>query len=310
MLIANPLFDTAFKQLVRDLEIAKTLIETLLEVEVTDIAVTESEHNKPMEPGDIRPRFLRVDYCAQIKDKHGETRKILIEMQKGSGAENIKRFREYLAIAGYLPKADEKSPVPVVTVYFLGFKLNNVETPCLKVARQYVDMLNNAVLETKEKFVELLTHDSYIIQAPRIDMTGEPRTRLESILSIFEQKNFVDYKKDAINYKYTINDSAVKRMLDVLHYVGTDPDERKILDEEAYWERYDDSTAGELVRKDEELAEKDRKLDEKDRVIDEKDRVIDELKRKLALKLKQDGTPIPEITEITGLDETEIERLE
>jgi hypothetical protein len=330
VIIANPLFDTAFKQLARDPEIAKAMIETLLETEVVDIALSESEHNKPMADDDKRPRFLRVDYCALIKSKDGATQKILIEMQKGSGVENIKRFREYLAIAGYLPRTDEENPIPIVTVYFLGFKLKYVDTPCLKVARQYIDMLNNTVLETKEKFVELLTHDSYIIQAPRINIDGEPRTRLEKLLSLFEQKNFADYKKDAINYKYRIDDNAVKKMADVLHYIGTDPDERKILDEEAYWERYDDSTVGELLRKDDELAEKDRELAEAKRREAEANRREaeanrreaeakqretearlreEELRCNFAEKLKIDGTPVSEIAKLTGLGEDKIEKL-
>ncbi|MDR2693232.1 MAG: hypothetical protein LBB74_03345 [Chitinispirillales bacterium] len=285
MIIANPLFDTAFKQLARDPEIAKAMIGTLLETEVVEIQLSESEHNKPMgDSADLRPKFLRVDYRAVVKDRAGATQKILIEMQKGSGAENIMRFREYLAIAGYLPKADEKSPIPIVTVYFLGFKLKYVDTPCLKVARQYVDMLNNRVLDTKERFVELLTHDSFIIQAPRININGEPRTRLEKILSVFEQKNFADYREDTIDYRYPLDDSAVKRMADVLHYIGTDPRERKLLDEEAYWERHDDLTTGELIRAQDALAEKEREL----AVAKRRE---NELKRKFAAELKSCRNP-------------------
>ena len=121
MIIANALFDTSFKQLVSDPEIATAMIETLLETKVVDIVLTPTEHNKPMNDDDKRPRFMRVDYSATIRNKDGEEQKILIEMQKGRGAENILRFREYLAVAGYMPKKDEKNPIPVITVYFLGY---------------------------------------------------------------------------------------------------------------------------------------------------------------------------------------------
>jgi predicted transposase/invertase (TIGR01784 family) len=302
MIIANALFDTAFKQLVSDPEIATAMIETLLETKVVDIALKPTEHNKPMDDDDKRPRFMRIDYSATIRNKDGEEQKILIEMQKGSGSENILRFREYLAVAGYMPKKDEKNPIPVITVYFLGFKLQHVDTPCLKVARQYIDMLNNTVLETKEKFVELLTHDSYIIQAQRININKEPRTRLENILSVFEQKNFVGDKDETIDYTYPINDNVVKKMTDVLHYIGTDPKERKVLEEEAYWQRHEYHTAGALLRKDEELAEKDREL------ADAKQQA-ENAKRKIVLNLHKKGHSTADIAEIAEISEQDVTKI-
>jgi len=309
MIIANPLFDTVFKQIVRDTEIAKAVIGTLLETEVVDVFLTESELNKPMTADDKRPKFMRVDYCAVIRNKNGTTQKILIEMQKATGAENILRFREYLANAGYMPKTDEVAPIPVVTVYFLGFTLNQVETPCLKVARQYIDMLNNTVLETKEKFVELLTHDSYIIQAPRININNKPNTRLEEILSLFELKNFADDKKTTKNYKYPVTDNAVQKMIDKLHYIGTDPDERKKLDEEAYWNRYEYHTAGALLRKDEELAEKDRELAEAKQKAAEAEQKAAEAQKKIVLNMQKKGFSNAAIADATELSENDVNEI-
>ncbi len=330
MILANPLFDSAFKQIARDPEIAKAMIETLLETEVTNIVLSESEHNMPLDDDDKRPRFMRVDYCATIRDKNGTERKILIEMQKGTGAENILRFRQYLAIAGYLPKPSEENPLPVVTVYFLGFKLQQVETPCLKVARQYVDMLNNTVLETKEKFVELLTHDSYIIQAPRINVIKEPKTRLELMLSLFEQKDFADSQEETINYKYRIDDPAIKKMADVLHYIGTDPDERKKLEEEAYWKRYEYHNAGKVLRQQDELAEKDRELtDAKQQAENAKQQAenakqqaenakqqaenakqqAENATKKFVINLHKKGLGSAEIAEIAELPENEVKNI-
>ncbi|MCL1947798.1 MAG: hypothetical protein FWF51_11730, partial [Chitinivibrionia bacterium] len=158
-----------------------------------------TEHIKPMAQDDKRPKCFRVDYAALIKNEKGEEQKILIEVQKASGADNIMRFRQYLAVAGYMKK-EEESALPIVTIYFLGFNLENVHTSCLKVSRQYVDMLENKVLETKEKFVELLTHDSVIIQVPRIKTFETPKTELEKILSVFEQKDFADENETTMDY--------------------------------------------------------------------------------------------------------------
>ncbi|MDR2578301.1 MAG: Rpn family recombination-promoting nuclease/putative transposase [Chitinispirillales bacterium] len=262
MLIANPLYDTAFKGLAQDLEVAKAIIEALLETEVLDIELGATEFVKPVEDDDKRPKFFRMDYSAVIKTEDGSRQRILIEMQKANGGDALARFREYVAQAGYRAKSDMKGPLPFVTIYFLGFKLKNVATPCLKVSRQYVDMLSNEVLDTKEKFVELLTHDSFIIQAPRIKTSANPQTRLEKILSVFEQDGFTDSSEETIYYTRPVEDPYHKKMLDILHYIGTNPEERKKMDNEAYWLRYEDMWYGEMARMQdrveeaEEMAEK------------------------------------------------------
>jgi len=338
MIIANPLYDTAFKKIVSDPEIATAMIETLLETKVVDIALTPTEFIKTMTAEDKNLKFLCVDYSANIRNKDGTEQKILIEMQKATGAEHILRFRKYLADAGYQPKTKNETPIPVVTVYFLGFKLQHVDTPCLKVARQYIDMLNNSVLETKERFVELLTHDSYIIQAPRININNAPQTRLENILSVFEQKHFVEEDKEVtINYKYPINDAAVKKMVDALHYIIADPEERKELDADVDWQSHEYHTTGKLLRQEEELAEKDRTIAEKDRELTEKDRELtdtkrreedakqqaedakqqaedakqqaDETKRKIVQNMHKKGFGLADIVKATDLSEAEVKNI-
>ncbi|GHV13157.1 hypothetical protein AGMMS49938_07230 [Fibrobacterales bacterium] len=280
MLIANPLYDTAFKELIRDPEVARAIIETLTGNKVHKIKIRETEHNKPQADEDKRPKFFRMDYSVEIENERGELHSVLVEMQKASGAEHILRFREYLAVAGYMPKKEE-SIVPVMTIYFLGFNLGNVKTPCLKVARNYVDMLSNKVLDTKEKFVELLTHDSYIIQATRIKIDGQPKSKLEKILSIFEQRNFADDKEETLTYDYGINEDYQRKMVDILHYIGTEPSERKKLDEEAYWKRFEDFNEGAVLKLTDELARKNKDIAEKDLALQTQQARIAELEKLL-----------------------------
>ena len=311
MIIANPLYDTAFKGLISDREVAKTLIGTLLQTEVLKVEPRVTEHIKQMKDDDLRPKCLRLDYAALIKNEKGEEQKILIEVQKTTGAENILRFREYLAVAGYMKKDEEESALAIVTIYFLGFKLENVPTPCLKVARQYVDMLENKVLKTKEKFVELLTHDSFVIQTPRINTIENPKTELEKILSVFEQRNFVDGKETAINYKYPVENSSVKKMIKILQYIYTDPEERKKMDEEAYWNTYEENTTGVLLKAQEELkkARQENKEIALKSKIEGKAEGLLEGKAEIAKKMKQRGMSAEEISQITGLQTNEIEKL-
>jgi hypothetical protein len=302
MVIANPIYDTAFKGLIRDPDVAKTLIGTLLETEVLDVELGVTEYNKPLKTEDKLPCSSRLDYCATIMNNKGGKQKILIEIQKATGPEIILRFREYLAIAGYMPKPEEKGLLPIVTIYFLGFELKNIATPCLKVARQYVDMIENKVLEAKEKFVELLTHDSFIIQIPRIKTVEDPKTELEQILSIFEQKDFIDDKEITINYKYPVVDGNMKKMIDILHYIGTDPEERKKMDNEAYWRRYEEYGSGLILKLQDEIAEKDKSLAESAKSIAEKDKRFVEI----AKSMKRDGASAEKISKLTGLTSGEI----
>ena len=53
--------------------------------------------------------------------------------------------------------------------------------------RQYIDNHNQEVLQQREPFVEVLTHDSIVIQLPQIKQ--KRRNELEEILSIFELQN-------------------------------------------------------------------------------------------------------------------------
>ncbi|MEN6319882.1 MAG: hypothetical protein ABFD82_14145, partial [Syntrophaceae bacterium] len=69
--------------------------------------------------------------------------------------------------------------------------------------------------------IEKLTHDSYVVQIPRI----QPRlqSRLEMLLTIFEQNNFVDDREITKNYTYPVDDEYIKYIVEILHHTGTDP---------------------------------------------------------------------------------------
>ncbi|GHV14028.1 hypothetical protein AGMMS49938_09460 [Fibrobacterales bacterium] len=50
-------------------------------------------------------------------------------------------------------------------------------------------------------------------------------------------------------------------MVDILHYIGTEPSERKKLDEEAYWKRFEDFNEGAVLKLTDELARKNLALE-------------------------------------------------
>ena len=82
------------------------------------------------------------------------------------------------------------------------------------------------------------SHDSYIIQVGRI--TNRYQTRLDKLLSVFEQTNFLDDTKITKEFNHDTDIEEVKIITDILHYSGTDPVEKKKLEiEQEAWRTVD-----------------------------------------------------------------------
>jgi len=125
--------------------------------------------------------------------------------------------------------------LPITSIYVLGFSFPGLETACLRIGRGYYDLIEER---------EIAASDCYIVQTPLI--TGRLKTRLDMLLSVFEQKNFTDKSQADKRYDYPISDEGVKEMTDILHYISTDPEARKALDDERYYREYLQETFGDL----------------------------------------------------------------
>ncbi len=293
MVIANPIYDVVFKRMMENEKVAKFFIGTLLEETIETIEVKPQEFTYVNEL--IGVAVFRLDFIATIKTKSGELKKVLIEIQKAKNLIDIMRFRNYLA-SQYGKEDDingEKVILPITTIYILGFKLPEITSPCLKVERNYKDLINNSNIVTKSDFIEKLTHDSYVVQVGRI--TGRYQTKLDKLLSLFEQANFTDDRKIVKDFNHEIDNEDIKILADILHHSGTDKEERKKLEiEQEAWRSIDAMTENlrekvlkqnqELAEKDKSINEKDKTIDEKDKTIDEKDKLIEELMKKLSEK--------------------------
>lgn len=287
MVIANPIYDVVFKRLMENDKVAKFFIGTLLEQTIETIEVKPQEFTYVDELAGLA--VFRVDFIATIKTDTGELKKVLIEIQKARNQIDLMRFRNYL-VEQYKKEDtinEEKVILPITTIYILGFKLPEIETPCLKVERNYKDLINNSALTTKSDFVEKLTHDSFIVQVNRI--TDRYQTRLDKLLSIFEQTNFVDDKKIIKQFNHPTDIDEIKEATDILHYSGTDPEEkRKIELEQEAWRTVNAMFENEkkeflkiLTEKDQALTEKDKTLTEKDQALTKKDQALTEMQKEL-----------------------------
>jgi hypothetical protein len=276
MVIANPIYDVVFKRMMENDKVAKFFIGTLLEQTIESVTVKPQEFTYTDELAGLA--VFRLDFIATIKTESGELKKVLIEIQKAKNQIDLMRFRNYL---GEQYKKEntidgEKVILPITTIYILGFNLPEILTSCLKVERNYKDLIDKTKLETKSDFVEKLTHDSFIVQVDRI--TGSYKTRLDKLLSVFEQTNFVDSNKITKEFLHDADIEEVKIITEILHHSGTNPKERKeIENEQEAWR-----TVNAMFEDREKELRKE--LSEKDNVIHEKDKIIEDLLRKLGGK--------------------------
>jgi DNA repair exonuclease SbcCD ATPase subunit len=173
-------------------------------------------------------------------------------------------------------------------------------------------MLNKKPINAKSKFIENLTHNSYVIQAGRITDVRYT-TNLDKLLSIFEQRYFV--KEDSVarkEYPYQPDDEDMTLITDLLYEIGADPKEQKQIEDEEEALRIINNVKDPLKRsleekektiekqaksleekdktieeKDKTIEEKDKTIEEKDKTIEEKDKTIEESKKKLEEQAKK-----------------------
>ena len=270
MIIANPIYDTVFKRMMENERVAKFFIGTLLEQEIESVEVKPQEFTYIDELAGLA--VFRLDFIATLRTEKGELKKVLIEIQKAKNQIDLMRFRRYL---GEQYKKEDKInnenyALPITTIYILGFKLPEIETACIKVERNYKDLVNKKIIDKKSDFVEKLTHDSFIVQVDRI--TNRYQTSLDKLLSVFEQNNFVDDNKITKEFQHPTDTEDLKILTDILHHTGINPEERKQIEiEQEAWR----SVNAMFEDKERELLNK----------LKEKDKIIEELMRKLNEKL-------------------------
>jgi len=304
MIIANPIYDIVFKRLMENKRIARFFVETIIGEKVEDIAVVPQEYtyysNVKKKKGKKKTEnentneewevlsLIRFDFVATIRNVDGEYKKILIEVQKSNNPTDLVRFRTYLGeqykrkdiieiASGKVEKA-----LPIISIYLLGFKLPEIQAVAIKVGRTYIDMIGQTEIKEKSEWIESLTHDGYFVQIPRI--AGKPRTSLEKVLSIFEQKYFVDDKGTIKEYEYPVDEAEVNHILELLKHAAADEKTRREM-EEAWWaEQRAEELQKELKDKDKMLEENKKEIEESKKTIEENKKEIEENKKTIAEK--------------------------
>lgn len=299
MIIANPIYDVVFKYLLEDIEIARELLSAILAEEIVSLEVKPQETATETAASSVS--ILRFDFKAVMKTNNGESKKVLIELQKAKQVFDVMRFRRYLG-ENYKKedevKADngelEKRPLPIVTIYFLGFPLDNIDNAAVKINREYRDVITQEIINVKEDFVELLTHDSYLIQIRKL--VGKSRTKLERILQVFSPE-YQTKDKHQMDFKGDMNEPLVKKIVDRLGRAIASDEIREKMDVEdeieRIFERELKKMAKVITEKDKEIvlvrkkAEAERKKADAERKKADAERIKNEELQKQIEELKK-----------------------
>ena len=217
MTVANPIYDIVFKYLMEDERIAKTILSALLKEDVVDVKVRRNEYSNSNREN---LSIFRIDFGATIRKGDGSLHLVLIELQKTWLETETLRFRQYLGVhyanpENILPESKEGYAIPMITVYLLGHKVGDIEEPVLYVRRNSYDYDDNLVTKgLPDPFIDSLTHDSIIVQIPRLH--GQINNRLEKVLSVFDQTYMDGRNKHVLHLdeKLYLNDDE---MMHIVH---------------------------------------------------------------------------------------------
>ncbi|MCF8374134.1 MAG: hypothetical protein K9H64_21105 [Bacteroidales bacterium] len=281
MQIANPIYDVVFKYLMDDNRIARMLISKIIGDEIESLSFQPLENKVDLERQTIT--IYRLDFAARIKTDKGESKNVIIEIQKAKFPTDIMRFRKYLGQQYINDRNAEiiderKVAIPIISIYFLGHGLDHTEAPVIKVNRNYIDVSTGDEIQEKEAFIESLTHDSYVIQIPHLK--NRRRNDLEILLSVFDQSN-IDKDHHIMNINEDNFPEKYRPIIRRLQRAIAEPQVRKTMDiEDEVLEELENKERAIFMR-DEIIKQKDKKLEEKNKKLEEKDRIIEDLQKRL-----------------------------
>ena len=312
MLIANPMYDVVFKYLLSDNKIAKLLIGAIIGEDIVELDFKPTEYRTAIESRNLL--VYRLDFSAKIRNTDGTFKLILIEVQKAQTPSDILRFRRYLG-SQYADenniiseKTAEYNALPIVTIYFLGHKLEHTNAPIIKVQREYLNMVTGETIEEKEPFIEALTYDSFIIQVPFL--AEKRKTELEQILSVFDQSATIE-NHHFLNINEKDYPENYREVIRRLIKAASEPQVRKTMTVEddvlggfACLERQILDKVEEIKSKDNELQSKDSELQVKESELQVKESELKSKETELVTKDKAIEKAIALLV-VTGLTESE-----
>jgi hypothetical protein len=277
MQIANPVYDVVFKYLMHDNTIAKKIISLIIGEEIETLDFQPTEYSDDVDKGNRGSLTVyRLDFAATIRLPDKSCKRIIIEIQKAKFPADIMRFRNYLGKQyanknNVYEKDNRQKACPILSIYFLGHRLENVHVPVTRVQRKYYDNATGEELAIQEDFIESLTHNSFVIQIP--ELRKKRRNLLEQVLSVFEQPvsektpHFLDFSESDYPPEYR---EVIRRLIKA----AAEPRVRQTMDVE-------DEIIEELGNLERLIAIRDKTIEEKEKALEEKEKVLEDNARVL-----------------------------
>ena len=285
MEVANPIYDVVFKFLMEDERVARTILSALLKQEVLSVEMRPHEYsNTNREPVSM----FRIDFAATLRQADGSSQLTLIEVQKSWVPSEVLRFRQYLGVQYESERnmTAEGYGLPMVAVYLLGHKVGDIEEPVLYVRHEPYDYNDNVVTKgLPNPFVSSLTHESIIVQIPRLH--GKINNRLDQVLSVFDQSlansenQHTLYLDDSL---YPEDDAEMQRILRRLLMAAASSEMRQDMNVEDEYYSYLEQKETEVLMRDKVIAEKDAQLSQKDAQLSQKDAQLSQKDAQLSQK--------------------------
>lgn len=307
--IANPIYDSVFKYLMEDERIAKTLISALLKKEVVEVDMRRNEYTNGTRDN---ISMFRIDFGARIKEEDGSTKLVLIELQKTWLETETLRFRQYLGAQYANPEnilkdcENDGYGIPMIAVYLLGHKVGDIEEPVLYVKHKALDYDGNHVTKgIPDPFVDSLTHDSIIVQIPRL--RGHVNNRLDKVLSVFDQS----LKEKGNHQVLSVDEDKFNgdlEMMHILHRLITAASDSKLRQDM----NVEDEFFSAIENRDTALMQKDKTIAEQGETIAEQGETIAEQKeqiRSMVKAMSDNGMSIEIISNITKIPLEEISEM-
>ena len=314
--IANPIYDIVFKYLMEDERVVKILLSALLKKLVVEVELRKHEYSNVQRD---KISMFRIDFGAKVRNADGSLHLVLIELQKTWLETETLRFRQYLGAQyanpdNMLKEKDRNSMgIPMVAVYLLGHRVGDIEEPVLYVKHNAFDYEGNEVTQgLPDPFVDSLTHNSIIVQIPRLH--GHVNNRLEEILSVFDQtrKNKDNGQVLNINESEYVDDEEMMVIIHRLLAAAADAQVRQDMNtEDEFFKAIEDRDTAimlrdrQLAEQGQQLAEQGQQLAEQGQQLAEQNSIIIESAR----QLKASGLDVEQIAAITKLTIAEIESL-
>ena len=210
---------------------------------------------------------------------------------------------------------------PMVAVYLLGHKVGNIKEPIVYINHDVYDYNGDAIAKgNEEPFVESLTHNSIIVQIPRL--RGNVNNRLERVLSVFDQTQITEGDSQQV---LTIDEDKYaddNEMLYVLHRLtaaAANSELRQDMNvEDEYYQAIEDRDTAIMERdkmlkeREELLSQQEQKLSQQEQQLSQKDEQLsqkDEQLRNMAKALFAEGLTEEQISAITGMDVDNVAKL-